>query len=101
MLNRLLLSLLVKLFLKDFEVTERQMTDGEYASAMTQLGSSPQLQKYLNILTGNTIRRHLYIKDMVEGAWYLGGIATIRKLVNDSKNFTERQEKGEPDISIT
>jgi hypothetical protein len=68
------------------------MTDGEYATAMQAIASSPHLQKYVNISLGNLIRRHLYVKDMAESNWYLGAIAMLRKLQKDSEEWKSHSD---------
>ena len=92
-LRKIATSLLTKLLLADFSISRRSLTAEEYAEAMKVVYTSDELRAYLNILTANLIRRHLYIKDMVDGAWHLGGIAHIRKIIMDSEEFVEREKR--------
>lgn len=82
-------SFLVRWFLKEFSVSERQLSEGEYAAAMQAVAGSPALKSYLNITLANLIRRHLYIKDMHEGNWYLGQIAALRKIQVDAEKWQQ------------
>ena len=81
----------VRHFLADFTVSSRRLSDGERAQALVDL-SSQSIEKYLNIMIANLIRRHLYVKNMVEGAWYLGAISVLRKLQAESKQYVESIE---------
>jgi hypothetical protein len=88
----MLINWLTRQYLKTFQVTQRQLSEGEYSAAMIQIESSPQLKVYLNILLGNLIRRHLYIKDMGESNWYLGQITAIRKIQTDVERWKSQNK---------
>lgn len=88
----------LRILLKDFAVTERTLSDGEYAQAMIEL-SSPAIIKYRNIKIANLIRRHLYVKNMEDGSWYLGAIAMLRKEQSDSMNYRKSIEKQQDNLT--
>lgn len=92
-MKNILFSWIVRKYLKEFVVLERELSEGEYSAAMNTLVVDKSLQKLLNITLSNLIRRHLYIKDMNEGSWYLGQIAALRKLQTDAENWRIRNEK--------
>lgn len=94
-MRQILINWLTKQYLRTFQITQRQLSEGEYSAAMIQINSSPQLKAYLNILVGNLIRRHLYVKDMGESNWYLGQITAIRKLQTDSERWESQNKPAE------
>jgi hypothetical protein len=87
MIERTILRLLTRLLLRGFEEPKKDMSPGEWEAAMRDISVSEPFNKYMGFLIANLIRRHLYVKDMNEGSWYLGQISALRKIQKDAERW--------------
>ena len=72
--------IIFKWLMSDFVVKERKMNKSDVRKALIDFYDNENLQKYVNIMIGNLIRKHLYVKNMEEKYNLSGQVLSLRRL---------------------
>ena len=88
-IRRWFITLVLKYYLDDFvsPKEDKELSDGQKASALTDVYKSEHLREFLSIRTENLIRRNLSASNMEESAFYRGQILVLRWLVKSAEDW--------------
>ena len=79
--------------LRDYKVIEKQMPPEIARNGLIDFANNEKIQKYINIMIGNLIRKHLYISNMDEKNNLSGQVMALRKLQELGKMSKDKIEK--------
>ena len=99
-MKKIINNLILRFLLKKYKVIEKQMPPEAARTGLIEFANNENLQKYINIMVGNLIRRHLYVNNMDEKNNLSGQVMALRKLQELGKMSKDRIEKENVDNKI-
>lgn len=90
-IRRWIANWVLKAYLDDFSSPpeDKEITEGQKASALKAVYNSKNLRDFLMIRVANLIRRNLYASNIEESSFYRGQILALRWLVRSSEEWHE------------